>query len=122
MAKRFVKAGYGVVIEDVVLPDALRMYLGGFANVESPVHAVALLPELEVVLGRDGANKKSVGRASTARTREVYFSLIGMNEIARIQPGSRSPEEVADELMELAASGNALLKLNESQASRASHP
>ena len=53
MARRFLDAGYGVVIDDIVLPEDLPAYREGLSGVAATMHFVVLLPALDVVLERE---------------------------------------------------------------------
>jgi Chloramphenicol phosphotransferase-like protein len=105
MAERFIRAGYGVIIEDVVLTDDLPRYEESLEDLEALVHAIALLPEPSALSSRAGPATQSRDVPDIGRIRS---EMEGMG-IARLDPGSRSPEEVADAVMELAARGDALL-------------
>src|SRR3990170_5282052 len=47
MARRFLDAGYGVIIDDVVTDDDLPIYREQLAGCAAAVHFVVLLPALE---------------------------------------------------------------------------
>ena len=58
MAKQFLNAGYGVVIDDVVTPDELPVYQRELAVGEA-VHFVVLLPDMTVVRERAGHGQEN---------------------------------------------------------------
>ena len=101
MARRFLDAGYGVVIDDVILEDDLAAYCDGLAGVTQPVHFVVLLPGLEAVLGGEKRRREQL--------EELHARFAGWRGVASVDPGSLTPELVADRVMALAAEGNALL-------------
>jgi hypothetical protein len=118
MATRFVAGGYGVVIGDVVLPDDVRHYGRGLAEMSMPVHVIVLLPDLDIVLAREVADPSEWGRGDGGRIQEVYRRIASMHGVAVIDPGKRPSDEVADEVMEMAASGTAQLSLEGEVANR----
>src|SRR3990170_2665657 len=55
MARRFLEAGYGVVIDDIATEDDLPAYREALAGCGTPVHFVVLLPAREIILDRERA-------------------------------------------------------------------
>ena len=106
MARRFLDAGYGVVIDDVVTPDDLPAYSEGLADC-AVCHFVVLLPALEVVLERERARPTEWHRADRLET--LHAQLAQWQDVAVIDPGDLAPDLVADRVMSLAAEGRALL-------------
>src|SRR3990172_10477194 len=53
MARRFLEAGYGVVIDDVVTEEDLAAYRELLLSCLAAAHFVVLLPPLELVLERE---------------------------------------------------------------------
>src|SRR3972149_1596447 len=74
MARRFLDAGYGVVIDDVVAPDDLPTYRGALAGCRAPVHFVVLLPQLEVILERERNRPTEWHRARRLEALHLEFS------------------------------------------------
>lgn len=101
MARRFIDAGYGVVIDDVILEDELRVYRRCLARIEVRSHFVVLLPALDVLPSREG---RAVDRA-----RALCERFAAWKDVAVIDPYGLAPEVVADRVMALAAEGRALL-------------
>ncbi len=101
MARRFLDAGYGVVIDDVILETDLRTYREGLAGVEVPVHFVVLLPALDVLLAQE--------TRQFDRVRALHERFASWKGVEVINPDDLAPELVADRVMALAAEGRALL-------------
>lgn len=102
MAKRFLIAGYGVVVDDVVCQDELQIYREALVGSQSALHFVVLLPKLDLLLAREG--KRVSGRLEALHQR---FS--DWRDIATIDPEDLAPELVADRVMALASEGRALI-------------
>ncbi len=107
MARRFLDAGYGVVIDDIVTPDDLPAYREGLAGCAATAHFVVLLPPLDLLLERERNRATEWRRAG--RLQEVYRRFSAWNYVAVIDPDALAPELVADRVMALAAEGKALL-------------
>ncbi len=107
MARRFLDAGYGVVIDDVVTPDDLPAYREALAGCRAAAHFVVLLPPLAVVLERERARPTEWHRAG--RLEELHRTLSQWHGVATIDPGDLAADLVADRVMALAAEGRALL-------------
>jgi chloramphenicol 3-O-phosphotransferase len=103
MARRFIDAGYGVVIDDVVTQDELPLFREGLAGSGATAHFVVLLPKLEELLPRRAAPPE--------RIRELHRRFAEWESVATIDPEDLAPELVADRVMALAAEGRALLDL-----------
>jgi len=107
MARRFLDAGYGAVIDDVVTPDDLPAYREALAAVGQAVHFVVLLPPLDVVLARE--QERSTEWHRSGRLEPLCARFAAWEGIAAIDPNRLAPELVADRIMALAAEGRALL-------------
>ena len=107
MARRFLDAGYGVVIDDIVTADDLPAYREALAGCAATAHLVVLLPPLDLLLERERARPTEWHRAG--RLDAVYQRFAGWNDVAVIDPDALAPELVADRVMALAAEGKALL-------------
>ncbi len=107
MARRFLDAGYGVVIDDVVAPDALPIYQEALVSCPAPTHFVVLLPTLAVILERE--RERPTEWRSGGRLDALHRRLSGWDDVARLDPGALAPDLVADRVMALAAEGSALL-------------
>jgi chloramphenicol 3-O-phosphotransferase len=107
MALRFLHAGYGVVVDDVVTADDLPLYREALASAGAPVHFVVLLPKLELLLERERRRPTEWHRAG--RLEAVHARFASWQDVAVVDPGSLAPELVADRVMALAAEGRALL-------------
>lgn len=107
MARRFLDAGYGVVIDDIVTPDSLPAYRDGLAGCAHAVHLVVLLPALRVLLDRERARPTEWHRAG--RPEAVYQRYQSWDGVARFDPDGLAADLVADRVMALAAEGRALL-------------
>lgn len=101
MACRFLDAGYGVVIDDVITEDDLPAYRGALAGRAERVHFVVLLPSLDVLMAHETREPD--------RARAVHDCFATWKGVAVIDPGGLAPEVVADRVMALAAEGRALL-------------
>jgi chloramphenicol 3-O-phosphotransferase len=108
MARRFLDAGYGVVIDDVVTPDGLAVYREALAGGAHEVHFVLLLPPLGVLHERERARPTEWHRAG--RLEALVERLAAWSGVAVIDPGDLPPDLVADRVMALAAEGRALLR------------
>lgn len=102
MAKQFLNAGYGVVIDDVVTPDELPVYQRELAPAEA-VHFVVLLPDPTIV-------RERARHGQADRLHSLYQRFDGWRDVAVVEPGDLAPELVADRVMALAAEGRALLQ------------
>jgi chloramphenicol 3-O-phosphotransferase len=107
MARRFLDAGYGVVIDDIVTPDELPAYREALAGCRATAHFVVLLPPLDLLVERERARPTEWHRAG--RLDVVYQRFAGWNDVAIVDPDALAPELVADRVMALAAEGKALL-------------
>jgi tRNA uridine 5-carbamoylmethylation protein Kti12 len=107
MARRFLDAGYGVVIDDIVTQDDLLSYRDALAGCSWPVHFVVLLPDLDLLLEREHERPTEWQRAG--RLEELYRRFEQWSTGPRIDPAALAPELVADRVMSLAAEGRALL-------------
>jgi chloramphenicol 3-O-phosphotransferase len=107
MARRFLQAGYGVVIDDVALDDDLPLYRDGLAACDGPVHVVVLLPALDLLLERETRRPTEWHRAG--RLEDVHRRFAAWTGVAVLDPDALPPELVADRVMALAAGGRALL-------------
>lgn len=107
MARRFLDAGYGVIIDDVIADDDLPRYRRALAGTEHELHFVVLLPALDVVLRRERERPTEWHRGGHLET--VYQRFAGWREVATIDPDDLAPELVADRVMALASEGRALL-------------
>ncbi len=99
MASRFLDAGYGVVIDDVVTEEQLSYYRERLAGSAAIAHFVVLLPSLDALQSRDSGD-----RATRQHDRFAAWSGVCV-----IDPGELAPELVADRVMAAAAQGIALL-------------
>jgi tRNA uridine 5-carbamoylmethylation protein Kti12 len=108
MARRFLDAEYGVVIDDVVTQDDLPLYRDALAGCAAPVHFVVLLPPPDLLRKRERARPTEWQRAG--RLEELYGAFEQWGGVARIDPGTLAPELVADRIMALAAEGRARLQ------------
>ena len=106
MARRFLAAGYGVVIDDVVTPEDLPAYRNALAGVEAIVHVVVLLPPLDVL--RERVQSDEWQRAG--RLEALYERFARWQDVAKVEAADLAPELVADRVMSLAAEGRALLQ------------
>ncbi len=107
MARRFLDAGYGVVIDDIVTPDELSAYREGLAGCAATAHFAVLLPPLDLLLERERARPTEWRRAG--RLEAVYQRFAAWAGVAVVDPDALAPELVADRVMALAAEGKALL-------------
>ena len=107
MARRFLDAGYGVVIDDVVTPDDLPGYEAALTSCEATAHLVVLLPKWDVLVERERRRPTEWYRGG--RLEALQRRLDEWAGIAKIDPGERPPDLVADLVMALAAEGGALL-------------
>jgi tRNA uridine 5-carbamoylmethylation protein Kti12 len=107
MARRFLDAGYGVVIDDIVTPDELPAYREALAGCRATAHFVVLLPPLDLLLERERARPTEWHRAG--RLDAVYQRFADWTGVAVIDPDALAPELMADRVMTLAAEGKALL-------------
>jgi chloramphenicol 3-O-phosphotransferase len=108
LARRFLDAGYGVVIDDVATQDDLPAYRGALAGCGHTAHFVVLLPPLAVILERERRRPTEWHRAG--RLEAAYERFGSWMGIAELDPGALAPELVADRIMTLAARGGALLE------------
>lgn len=107
MARRFLDAGYGVIIDDIVMADDLPDYREQLAGVEQPVHFVVLLPPLATLLEREAHRPTEWHRAG--RLEAVYERFTKWRDVCVIDPAALAPDLVADRIMAAAAEGRARL-------------
>ncbi|MGB2694570.1 MAG: AAA family ATPase [Dehalococcoidia bacterium] len=108
MACRFLAAGYGVIIDDVVLPEDTAVYQDALSAWDEAVHIVVLLPPLAVVIEREKRRATEWHRGGRFESLHERFSR--WNDVAVVDPDDLDPELVADRVMALAAEGRALLQ------------
>ncbi len=102
-------ARYAVVIDDVAFADDLAAYRDALAGVDALVQVVTLLPDVETTLARDA------GRNEPARVREVHARFAEEAEVGALPgavldtSGDASAYETAERLMDLLATGAAVL-------------
>jgi hypothetical protein len=106
-ARRFLDAGYGVIVGDIALPEHVSLYRDALAGISHEAHFVVLLPALDVVLDRERQRPTEWHRAGRLET--VYKRFASWTGVAQIDPDDLAPELVADRVMALAAEGRALL-------------
>jgi chloramphenicol 3-O-phosphotransferase len=107
MARRFLDAGYGAIIDDIVTPDDLPAYRGALRGCDAAMHFVVLLPSRDAVLERERERPTEWHRAG--RLDEVYDCFAAWEGVATVDPDGLEPRLVADRVMALAAEGKALL-------------
>ncbi len=108
MARRFLEAGYGAVIDDVVTKDDVPLYREALAGCAVPVHLVVLLPGLDLLLERE--RKRPTEWHGAGRLEGLYERFNQWTAVTRVDPDALAPELVADRVMALAAEGSALLR------------
>jgi len=101
MARRFLGAGYGVVIDDVITEEDLATYRDALGDRAELMHFVVLLPAIDA-LAREGKRLPD-------RIRVLHERFASWQGVALIDPGSLAPEIIADRIMALTAEGRALL-------------
>ena len=107
MAHRFLDAGYGVVIDDIVTMHDLPVYQEALATCPAAAHFVVLLPALAVILERE--RERPTEWRGGGRLEALHQRLSEWNDVARLDPGVLAPDLVADRVMALAADGRAVL-------------
>lgn len=107
MARRFLDAGYGAIIDDVVTPDDLPAYRQALAGCAAATHFVALLPSRDIV--RERERERPTEWHHAGRLDAVYDQFAGWDGVAVIDPNGLEPRLVADRVMALAAEGKAVL-------------
>jgi chloramphenicol 3-O-phosphotransferase len=108
MARRFLDAGYGVVIDDIVTTESLPVYRRQLEGCSAAAHFVLLLPKLDLLLERERARPTEWRRAG--RLDRLYEELAAWQGVAVVDPEDLAPELVADRVMALAGEGRALLE------------
>ncbi len=103
MARRFLEAGYGVIIDDVITSEELPFYQAALSSPKT-VHFVVLLPDLEVVLERTGLESRQRDRLA-----ELHKSFSEWDSVAIVRPEGLTPTLVADRVMALAGEGTSLI-------------
>lgn len=107
MARRFLDAGYGVILDDVVTPEDLATYRDALAGCDALTHFVVLLPDRGVILERERDRPTEWRRAGQLEA--VHHAFAQWKDVAAVEPGDLPPGIVADRVMALAAEGRALL-------------
>lgn len=107
MARRFLEAGYGVIIDDIVTSDSLPIYRETLAPCPAAAHFVVLLPDLAVILERERQRPTEWRRGG--RLKALHQRLSDWKGVTRLDPSDLAPDLVADRIMALAAEGSALL-------------
>ncbi len=103
IARRFLDAGYGVIIDDVITSDELPIYRAALLSQEA-VHFVVLLPDLDVILERTGVDPRQRDRLA-----ELHRDFAGWDGLAIVRPAGLTPALVADRVMALAGEGASLI-------------
>jgi hypothetical protein len=106
MARRFLAAGYGAVIDDVVTPDDLPVYRSALGGIEAIVHHVVLLPPLDVLRKRARSDEWQ----RSGRLGALYERFARWEGVAKVEEDDVAPALVADRVMSLAAEGRAVLQ------------
>ena len=109
MARRFLDAGYGVIIDDVVAADDLPLYRESLLTCHAAVHLVVLLPALAVILERERVRPSEWRRGGHLEALHERFSQ--WSDVVVVDPGDLAPDLVADRVMALAAEGRALISV-----------
>lgn len=108
MACRFLAAGYGVIIDDVVLPEDTAAYQSALSAWDEAVHVVVLLPTLAVMIEREKRRATEWHRSGRLESLHERFSQ--WKDVAVVDTDDLEPELVADRVMALAAEGRALFQ------------
>ena len=103
LAIRFLDAGYGVVIDDVVTPEELPFYRDRLHGIER-AHFFVLLPDEETLQRRAGSSPRNRERLSA-----LHGRLSAWDGSTVVTPEALSADLVADRVMALAGEGKALL-------------
>ncbi len=107
LARRFLGAGYGVIIDDVATPGDLPLYRDALAGCGHAVHLVLLLPPLDAVL--EAERERPSEWHGSERLESLHRQLQAWSGVAVVDPAGLAPDLVADRVMALAAEGHALL-------------
>ena len=119
MARRFLQAGYGVIIEDIVTEDDLPVYAGALGDVSASAdagslepasasaHFVVILPALDVLLERERSRPTEWRLGGRLQALHARFSA--WRDVFVLDPGDLAPDLVADRVMAQAAAGTASL-------------
>ncbi len=107
MARRFLEAGYGVIIDDIITAIESESYRDALKACTTPVHLIVLLPPMSVIQEREADRASEWGRGDHLTT--IYQRFLDWNDVPSIDPNGLSSESVADRVMALAAEGRALL-------------
>ena len=91
----------------VVTADDLPAYREALAGCPADVHFVVLLPPLAVVIEREQSHPTEWRRGG--RLEPLHLRLSQWSDVALLDPGDLAPDLVADRVMALAATGDALL-------------
>ncbi|MCY4616055.1 MAG: AAA family ATPase [Chloroflexi bacterium] len=109
VTRETIAARYAVVIDDVAFADDLAAYRDALEGVDALVQVVTLLPDVETTLARDA------GHNDAARVREVHARFAEEAEVGALPgavldtSGDASAYETAERLMDLLATGAAVL-------------
>ena len=103
IARRFLEAGYGVIIDDVITREELPIYREALLSQEG-VHFVVLLPDLDVVLERKGVDPRQRDRLT-----QLHKGFMEWDSVSVVRPAGLAPALVADRVMALAGEGASLM-------------
>jgi len=109
VTRETIAARYAVVIDDVAFADDLAAYRDALDGIDALVQVVTLLPDVETTLTRDAS------RNEPARVREVHARFAAEAEAGALPgavldtSGDASAYETAERLMDLLATGAAVL-------------
>jgi chloramphenicol 3-O-phosphotransferase len=109
LARNFIEARFGVIIDDVVGPQGLAAYLEGLEPVAVPVHFVRLMPRLEVCEERDRARREERVAPGRVQVVHAFLESAGEHAGATIDNSDLSPQAAADKLQELTSTGRSLV-------------
>jgi chloramphenicol 3-O-phosphotransferase len=109
LARNFITAGVGVIIEDIVTPGSLDSYVGELKAAGVRVHFVRLMPSLEACQARNQA--RIVGRVQPRWLRAVHASLVRAGDFAGLSVDNtdKTPLETADRLQSLTTQGASVI-------------
>ena len=110
LARDFVAESVGVIIEDVVTPETLPLYLEVLQPTRVRLHLVRLTPSLEVCLARNQGRQRD--RTWPTWLRKVHAQLLAAGDFAGIAVDSSNLTSVqtADRLQVLTTTGVSLMR------------
>lgn len=110
-AAAFARDRYGVFIDGVILPWALAAHLDQLREAGVAVHYAALLPTVDVILGRARQREKVIAGAGDEMLRQLHRAYVDASPLPgfTLDTSNLTADAAADRVMDACGSGEALV-------------